>query len=248
MRANPGAWRRPAVARTSVLFAMALGLLGAPAAHAAPSLTEAYRLLNAGRYPEALTQFQAVAAAKPRQVEAYEGLVWTQIKLGNPALAAQAADKRLLLRPNDAKWRRKWIEIISLVPARRVEAILGLRQLLHEEPDQHELRLRFGQLLDAQGRSQEALPHLEAVVAARPKDADARESLVWALLHCKDLARAAKEADARVAMEPPNGPWRIKWADVVANTSFMPVSGPSRMKVSIGPMPMRLLYLSVHPE
>ena len=131
-------------------------LSSALAAHAAGGIGDAYRLLNSGKPKEALALFEAAAAAKPKSLEAQEGLAWTFLKLGDTVAAAKAADRRLTLKPNDPVWRRKWLEIISSVPARRVEAILGYRQLLREE---------IASTVAAPGEAEEELRHLIAVLA-----------------------------------------------------------------------------------
>jgi tetratricopeptide (TPR) repeat protein len=178
------------------------------------NLKNAYRLLDEGRAKEALALFRAIADARPRTLSAHEGMAWSLLKLGQPELAAKSADARLRLS-DDPTWRRKWLDIVAQVPARRLEAILGFRRVAREHPDDIDARLRLGQLLLEDNRAADALPEIEAAVSARPKDPAARESLVWALVRLRRVADEMREADARRAM-PGGESWRLKWADVAA--------------------------------
>jgi len=200
---------RPALVSLAALLALLLlpsSARAAPAgtgAHPAASaadLGEAYRLYDAGRLEEAEAAFKALIARDPANLDAGEGLTWTYVKQGKRDRAALAADARLALAPGDQRWRRRWIEIIHQVPARREEAITAAADLARQEPADLGAQLLLARLLSwTPGHEEETVAAYRRAVAMDPADHDARLGLAQSLSFAGQLDEARDLFDALIA-------------------------------------------------
>ncbi|MFQ5912216.1 MAG: tetratricopeptide repeat protein [Nitrospinota bacterium] len=69
-------------------------------------------------------------------------------------------------------------------------------------------------LLDS-GRARDAEAYFRAILAEDPKHPGAHEGLVWTYLVLREPEKAAREADARLALAPEDATWLQKWIEVV---------------------------------
>lgn len=161
---------------------------------------EAYRLYDEGRLAEAEAAFKALIAEDPSSLDAREGLTWTYVREGKKEEAARAADARLALAPGDARWRRRWIEIIQELPARREEAIDAARQLAREAPGDLDAQLFLARLLSwTPGREKETVDAYRRAVAIDPTSHEARLGLARSLSLTGRLEEAKALFDALIA-------------------------------------------------
>lgn len=118
-----------------------------------------------------------IAAAPPTQAPAFvptpdelETLAWKHIERNENARAAEAADKRLAEAPDDAAWRKKWIEIVFGAPGRRDEALAAARQLVGENRDDLDAKRLLAGLLAQAGGQEEATAIYDSLLEEHPDD------------------------------------------------------------------------------
>jgi tetratricopeptide (TPR) repeat protein len=169
----------------------------------APTVEKGFKQLEAGDAGAAEATFQAVLVADPRSVGAYEGLVWTYMKMGQVDQAALMADKRLALTPNDEAWQKKRLAILSQSPARRDSGIAGYRDWSKAHPHDLTAMLRLAELLSwTPGKLPEAVAEYRAALALANDDREARLGLARTLAWNGQSREAAPIYDALLSENP----------------------------------------------
>ena len=149
---------------------------------AVPTVEKGFQELEARDPAAAEATFKAILSGNPASVGACEGLVWTYMKMGKPDLAADMADKRLALTPNDEAWKDKRLAILAQVPARRTEVISAYRERSQAHPQDVALSAKFAELLSwTPGRLSDAVAEYRLALALTPRDHDLRLGLARAL-------------------------------------------------------------------
>ncbi len=142
-------------------------------------------------------------AAFPRQLLAQEQIVRAEKAIegkdyaGALTLLRQQVDK-------DPRDYRAWFDIAYAytMMGERQQAILAYQKTLEVRPQLTQASMNLGILLLEERRGAEAARHLEAVVAARPKDARAQLLLADAVALSGDKAKALEEYNKAIDLDP----------------------------------------------
>lgn len=156
--------------------ALVLLLVSRVAADDGP-LDQGYRDLDANKFEAAVGDFQKAVSVDPSSVKAHEGLAWAYYGAKDFAKAADEADRRLALAPDDGSWHTAWATIVRDAPGREEEALATVRQWADEAPSDQAAQLLLGRLLGDAGDLTGARRVLNALLALAPENVDALRAL-----------------------------------------------------------------------
>ncbi len=149
-------------------LATSLFLLIAPSAtHAGDVTAQGHRLIDAGRYSEAVTTFRGRATAHSNDAEAWHGLAKALLATGMVEEAHEAVTRAVTLVPNSSRFHRLRGEILG----RRAEKASLFKQL---------------------GIARDAVEALELAVEHDPDDLEARDSLFEYYVQAPGIAGGGK--------------------------------------------------------
>jgi Flp pilus assembly protein TadD len=140
-------------------------------------LGEGYRELDAGKFEAAIENFHKVLSVNPSSLEAHEGLAWAYYGSKDFAKAADEADRRLALAPEDRGWHAGWATIVRDAPGREEEALSTVRQWADEAPSDQAAPLLLGRMLGDAGDLMGGRRVLNALLAFAPENVDALRAL-----------------------------------------------------------------------
>ena len=132
---------------------------------------------------------------------------------GRYAEAAEEFRKALAARPESVEARVNLGSVLALA-GDRAGAIAELREALRGDPANVTAHFNLGSLL-AESAPDEARPHLEAVVAARPADAEARRLLAKLLRDAGQLPAALEQYRRAVELAPGDETARLGEAETL---------------------------------
>ena len=158
----------------------------------------------AGRTDEALEHFERAVAINPDYFGAHLNIGNIQMQRGDFHEAVQAYERSVTLGPRDALARyslgaalarvERWEEAVT----RYTESLdLGLDPALSANAE-----LGLGLALIRLERTAEAIPHMEAALAARPSDAESHGGLALLLLARGESGKAARHFEQALATRP----------------------------------------------
>jgi tetratricopeptide (TPR) repeat protein len=188
----------------SLIILALQSLIVLPAVASEDSVSAGYQLLDSGRPAEAVREFQKALDRNRDDLNANEGMAWAYYKLGEFALAARYADRRLAFAPKDVEWRKNQLTILFQAPTRREEALSGARDLVREHPDDIDARLLLGRLAAWSGKARDARPILEGILRQDPNNFDALITLADVAQTEHDLGQAVRLLQRAVTLKPGN--------------------------------------------
>lgn len=139
-------------------------------------LDEANRALNAGNFQAAIADFQKVLSVDPSSLEAHAGLAMAYYGAKEFTKAADEADRRLGLAPEDSSWRTNWA-IIVRDAGREQDALATVRRWASDAPSDQAAQVLLGRMLGDAGNAMEARQVLNALLAVAPDNVDALRTL-----------------------------------------------------------------------
>jgi tetratricopeptide (TPR) repeat protein len=172
--------------------------LGVPPAH---PLTFALALREVGKYPEALNQLAAYLSGHPLDAEALAHRAHLLLLARQPAAAAEAVEQALTHNPDLTVVQRN-LARVRLAQGRPVDALTAARQAHRIAPDDAENRLILATALGANQAADSALALLDALVQARPDDAEAHAQRALLQYQTGKTAGALADAQRAVALKP----------------------------------------------
>ena len=162
-------------------------------------------LYAAGRIDEAVERLEAAAARYPEDAAVQHTLGTAYAWSGQPARAQRAYAAAARLDPERPLFGTKlalaWMHAGDHERARRL-----VEQVIRNQPDYHEAHFALGAILEAEGRTSEALPHYRAGLRLDPDDRVVHMHLANLLIGRGELAEATahlREA-ARLSPYDPN--------------------------------------------
>jgi Flp pilus assembly protein TadD len=140
-------------------------------------LGEGYREFDAGKFEAAIEDFNKVLSVNPSSLKAHEGLAWAYYGSKDFTKAAEEADRRLALAPEERSWHADWATIVRDCPGRGEEALSTVRQWANEAPSDQAAQLLLGRMLGDAGDAVGARRVLNALLAFAPENVDALRAL-----------------------------------------------------------------------
>jgi tetratricopeptide (TPR) repeat protein len=137
----------------------------------------------------------------PGDLEAARGAAGALLKVERPAEAIEVLWRYTRMHPTEQKMRRSLLGLARRSKDETTEAAV-LQELSTLNNGDLEFEAPLAALLQDSGRVWDALPHLEAVVAARPDSESDLERLARALEACDLRARAVEAWRAIAALRP----------------------------------------------
>lgn len=143
-----------------------------------PMFTDAYRLLAAGQWEDALVVLRAGVAKDPRNKEIYKLMGMAHARMGRHREALDAHSQALALPPHDND-RMVRMELVGsyLQLGREQDAIVQLEKVLAEDPNDPASWVNLGALLERRGDLPQARRAWESALQADSTYALAREAL-----------------------------------------------------------------------
>jgi protein O-GlcNAc transferase len=174
------------------------------------SFEDASRLYAQNRFSEASQLCQALIAAAPASIEAWQLYALCRLALNDCAAAFEGLQTALALAPDNADLNMT-MAVVCRRTDRDARAIEHCRKALAARPDLAAARIMLAQLLEHDGDADSAIAEYERAIALQPGLRELRERL-FLLYH--DHGRNA-EADAQIAAMTrlwPNDGLRIRAA------------------------------------
>jgi tetratricopeptide (TPR) repeat protein len=140
-------------------------------------LTDGNSELDAGKFEAAIEDFDKVLSDNPSSLKAHEGLAWAYYGSRDFAKAAEEADRRLALAPDDRGWHADWATIVRDAPGREEEALSTVRRWADEAPSDQAAQVLLGRMLGDTGDLVGARRLLNALLASAPDNVDALRAL-----------------------------------------------------------------------
>ncbi len=178
------------------------------------SLDEGYRALDAGKFEAAIEDFDNVLSVDPSSVEAHEGLAWAYFGSKDFARAAEEADRRLALTPEDRGWHTDWATIVREAPGRGEEALATVRQWASEAPSDQAAQVLLGRMLGDTGDPVGARRVLNALLAFAPENVDGLRTLAAIERFDQRYPDARALLERAVALQPHDDGLQRELADV----------------------------------
>jgi len=148
-------------------------------------------LYSAGRIPEAVAEFEKLAAAAPNDREARSRLIAAYVSVERVADAARLLDAALQKNPKDVEARLERSRIL-VRQGRYNDAQMDLNEALHFRPDSAEIHYALSKVHEARGAQPNRKQELNEVVRLQPAMLQARLELAQ-LLTASGEARSAVE-------------------------------------------------------
>ena len=158
-------------------------------------------LLDLGRVPEAVAQFELGLHARSDFAETHWGLANALVQLGRSPEAIPQYEEALRLNPLSAEAHCGLADALAQTD-RVAEAEQHYREALRLEPDFPEAHNNEGNLLFRTGRIPEAIADYRAALRLKPRDIEGRVNLANALLETGQPAEALKEYQLALTAKP----------------------------------------------
>lgn len=155
----------------------------------ATALTEGQRLVDAGRYAEALTVLAQALAQDPTNPSVFLSLGAARAYSGNQAGAIEAFEQAIAL---DSTQSKAYYNLGALAVANGQQELAEeqFRSALMHDARHRNSHLELAELLRRSGRCQEALLHFEQTLEITPGDINARQHLAQCHLLLGNYAAA----------------------------------------------------------
>jgi tetratricopeptide (TPR) repeat protein len=150
-------------------------------------------LTEAGRLPEAITQFEAAWRLKPDAADAANNLGMALIRCERPAEAIEPLEKAVSVEPDFAEAHNNLGVALGQL-GREQESIYHLEEAVKLRPDYVEAHMNLGLAMARHGQPAAAAQHLELALQARPNLLMAYQPLVAAYVEQGRPAAAAEAA------------------------------------------------------
>lgn len=160
-------------------------------------------LLAAGKLDEARPIYESVLAADPKSAAAELGLARVLARTGALNEAAPHFDRAVAMEPG---YSEALLELAELYEARKLNAQAAA--IYAKFPENAAARERAGEILLAEGKAAEALPHLEFAAVRSPTSAN-RLALATAYFATKQTEKGLKVLTEALAADPKNHDLRL---------------------------------------
>ena len=156
---------------------------------------------QAGRYEEAIEQYEQVLRIKPDNFDAHHNLAGTLARLGRVAEAIGHWEQALQIKPDCAE--AHYDLGIALEQAGKPDNAIGhYEQALWFKPDYAEAHYQLGLLLAARGRAAEAGEHFSKALEIKPDFAEAHNTLGTVLAQQGQVAEAIGHFQKAIEVKP----------------------------------------------
>ena len=136
-------------------------------------------LTEAGKYDEAIANARKFLDKDPDNAEVLSALAYAYYKAGRFDEAIETYQRVVDLRAEDLTSLFNLAALLEKA-GRRTEAAERYRGLLQEDPENAAVSFRLGVLLVAEHRELDAIPYIEAYIAAKPDVIDGKKALAMA--------------------------------------------------------------------
>ena len=158
-------------------------------------------LEHAGRYRDALREFERILKQHPGRADWNERAAWIAIRLGQCKRAIHHSDAALKIGPT--RWSALEAKAGALVQlGRKQEAVAAVRAALKRHPDQPLLHRALGSVLLSSGRYQSAVKVLAKAVTLAPADSATHYYYGLALEYTGSRTSAIREYRAALKLRP----------------------------------------------
>jgi tetratricopeptide (TPR) repeat protein len=158
-------------------------------------------LVQLGRLPEAIRQYEQALQINPEYTEAHNNLGTALEKSGHTQEAIQHYKQVLRIKPDFAQAQYNWG--VALQGAGQVQqATSHYEQALQAQPDFAEAHNNLGVVLMGLGRLEEAVRHYEQALRINPEYAEAQNNLALALLQLGRLTEAIEHWEQALRIKP----------------------------------------------
>jgi Flp pilus assembly protein TadD len=181
-------------------------------------LGEGFTQLNAGNFGAAIADFNEVLSTSPSNLTAHEGLAWAYYGSKDFTRAAEEADRRLALAPDDHAWRGDWATIVRDAPGRADEALATVRRWANEAPSDQAAQILLGRMLGDSGDLVGARRLLNAVLAVAPENVDALRTLAEIERFDQHYPEAQTLLEKAAALQPHDDALQRELAEVTRDT------------------------------
>ncbi len=135
--------------------------------------SKAVRYFQKGHYDEAVPLLLSAIQIEPKSAKAYALLLWSYEKLGKKEEAKDVMEKVLLLNPDDLSIREQLADVYyGLSDYETAESLY--RDILDKEPKKN-IKKKLAEVLVWQKKYDEAIPVLEELTKAEPKNLELAE-------------------------------------------------------------------------
>ncbi len=165
-------------------------------------LDEGNKALDAGKFEAAIEDFDKVLSVAPSSLEAHEGLAQAYYGSKEFAKAAEEADRRLALAPEDHGWHADWAMIVRDAPGREEEALATVRRWADEAPSDQTAQILLGRMLGDAGDPVGARRVLNTLLAVAPENVDALRTLAAIERFDQHYPDARALLERAVALQP----------------------------------------------
>ncbi len=151
-----------------------------------------WALLEAGQPGRAAPVFAEVLRRDPGKQDAYLGLAWSRLGLGDVPGALRTAQQGLEKFPEDPQLLEVRADAAAARPETWAAAQADYQHLKDQQPDNFQLRLKLGRLLEARGQTRGASRLFQEVLAAAPGHLEAHLALGRLCLQSEAYGLAAR--------------------------------------------------------
>jgi Flp pilus assembly protein TadD len=134
-------------------------------------------LIGEERYAEAVETAWILARLMPKSAEAYNNLAVTQMMAGEYKQAYKSILKARKNDPNHVQSQKTWIQLAILTGKDLDEAVVVLKSLLFNHPDDLDVQWLHGRCLVATNQSEKAIATFQRILEIEPGYALAQMSL-----------------------------------------------------------------------
>ena len=196
-------WRRAARAAWVVLLVFSIGfnLLAGVDHYAVQRCRLGNQLDTAGRFPEAIQQYEATLRVKRNYVEAHSSYGNVLRQVGRLPEAIEECRAALRLNPNYARAHNNLANAL-LDSGRTDEAVEHYREAIRLMPDDAKLHYNLGNAWLKSGRTPEAIREYEKALQINPRDHESHYNLGNTLLGARQIPAAIAHFQAAIEIRP----------------------------------------------
>jgi tetratricopeptide (TPR) repeat protein len=201
--ADQPVWRRAARWGWGLLlgFSVAFNLLVSVSHFAEEHVKLAVALVQRGRVPEAIKQYEQALRVEPDDAAAHNGLGVAFARLGKSQEAIAHWEQALRIKPDSAETHNNLAVTLARL-GRLPEAIAHWEQALQINPDLAEAHCNLGIALAQMGKSDQAMDHWNQALQINPDLAEAHYNLGVALEHAAKLPDAIRHYKQALRINP----------------------------------------------
>lgn len=160
-----------------ILFLLAIFAVALPASADDQLLERGYQFLDSRAFPEAIQNFEDALKENSDDIKAHEGLAWAYYETRDFARAAQEADRRLALAPDDREWRRSWALVVWEIPERQTEVLAATKRWAEQDPSDRTAQRLYAKVLGDTGDYDQGRRVLNGLLSSDPNDVEALATL-----------------------------------------------------------------------